>query len=158
MLSNPLLAPPADSNDSHPLLPGRSQFQVSTIDPFSKLRELLFWIYSRFRYNSHVRKCFFRILNEFCPCRYPDVSLQSSVAFVLFRIRSKGFRTTVCEHAGFIGGKQFIAGLRARGISNCLIDAPESSPESSEGPPPPPPGGEPPAESQVRCRRFRPVT
>ncbi|XP_019772963.2 tau-tubulin kinase homolog Asator isoform X3 [Dendroctonus ponderosae] len=49
-------------------------------------------------------------------------------------------------------------GLRARGISNCLIDAPESSPESSEGPPPPPPGGEPPAESQVRCRRFRPVT
>ncbi|XP_066260170.1 tau-tubulin kinase homolog Asator isoform X1 [Euwallacea similis] len=50
------------------------------------------------------------------------------------------------------------SGLRARGISNCLIDAPESSPESSEGPPPPPPGGDPPSESQVRCRRFKPVT
>nr|CAI5831275.1 unnamed protein product [Callosobruchus analis] len=52
------------------------------------------------------------------------------------------------------------SGLRVRGISSCLIDAPpESSPDSSEGPPPPPPpAGEPPAESQVRCRRFRPVT
>ncbi|XP_023029488.1 tau-tubulin kinase asator isoform X3 [Leptinotarsa decemlineata] len=50
------------------------------------------------------------------------------------------------------------SGLRVRGISSCLIDAPESSPESSEGPPPPPPTGEPPSESQVRCRRFRPVT
>ncbi|CAH1980661.1 unnamed protein product [Acanthoscelides obtectus] len=51
------------------------------------------------------------------------------------------------------------SGLRVRGISNCLIDAPpESSPDSSEGPPPPPPpNGEPSAESQVRCRRFRPV-
>uniref|UniRef100_A0A6P7G2R2 Uncharacterized protein LOC114333623 isoform X2 n=1 Tax=Diabrotica virgifera virgifera TaxID=50390 RepID=A0A6P7G2R2_DIAVI len=50
------------------------------------------------------------------------------------------------------------SGLRVRGISTCLIDAPESSPESSEGPPPPPPQGDPPSESQVRCRRFRPVT
>ncbi|XP_018563133.1 tau-tubulin kinase homolog Asator isoform X2 [Anoplophora glabripennis] len=49
------------------------------------------------------------------------------------------------------------SGLRIRGISSCLIDAPESSPESSEGPPPPP-SGDPPPESQVRCRRFRPVT
>ncbi|XP_057668189.1 tau-tubulin kinase homolog Asator [Diorhabda carinulata] len=55
-------------------------------------------------------------------------------------------------------------GLRVRGISTCLIDAPESSPESSEGqqqPPPPPPPlsqGDPPSESQVRCRRFRPIT
>ncbi|KYB26867.1 tau-tubulin kinase homolog Asator isoform X2 [Tribolium castaneum] len=47
----------------------------------------------------------------------------------------------------------------ARGIPTCLIGAPESSPDTSEGPPPPPPPtGEPPAESQVRCRRFRPVT
>lgn len=51
------------------------------------------------------------------------------------------------------------SGLRVRGVSSCLIDAPESSPESSEGPPPPPPpSGDPPSESQVRCRRFRPVT
>lgn len=52
-------------------------------------------------------------------------------------------------------------GLRVRGISTCLIDAPESSPESSEGQPPPPPlppQGDPPSESQVRCRRFRPIT
>lgn len=50
-------------------------------------------------------------------------------------------------------------GLRIRGISSCLIDAPESSPETSESPPPPPPpNGDPPPESQVRCRRFRPVT
>ncbi|KAG5884734.1 hypothetical protein JTB14_037764 [Gonioctena quinquepunctata] len=54
------------------------------------------------------------------------------------------------------------SGLRVRGISTCLIDAPESSPESSEGPPPPPPSGEPPSESQkaksgeVRKKRRKP--
>ncbi|CAH1163258.1 unnamed protein product [Phaedon cochleariae] len=56
-------------------------------------------------------------------------------------------------------GIYVVSGVRARGVSSCLIDAPESSPESSEGQaPPPPPTGEPPSESQVRCRRFRPVT
>ncbi|CAH0549592.1 unnamed protein product [Brassicogethes aeneus] len=49
------------------------------------------------------------------------------------------------------------SGLKVRGINSCLIDAPESSPESSEGPPPPPPGGEPPSESNVRTRRFKPM-
>ncbi|ENN81773.1 hypothetical protein YQE_01833, partial [Dendroctonus ponderosae] len=55
------------------------------------------------------------------------------------------FQSCVPSYFGFTPA----SGLRARGISNCLIDAPESSPESSEGPPPPPPGGEPPAESQI---------
>ncbi|KAL3270773.1 hypothetical protein HHI36_021299 [Cryptolaemus montrouzieri] len=50
-------------------------------------------------------------------------------------------------------------GLRSRGIPTCLIGGgTESSPDTSEGPPPPPPEGSPPSESQVRCRRFRPVT
>ncbi|GJQ75439.1 hypothetical protein Trydic_g23606 [Trypoxylus dichotomus] len=44
-----------------------------------------------------------------------------------------------------------------RGVPTALIGAPESSPDTSEGPPPPP-EGEPPQESTVRCRRFRPVT
>ncbi|XP_017775238.1 PREDICTED: uncharacterized protein LOC108561688 isoform X2 [Nicrophorus vespilloides] len=51
-------------------------------------------------------------------------------------------------------------GVRAnRGVPTYLIGAAESSPDTSEGPPPPPPPeGEPPQESNVRCRRFRPVT
>ncbi|KAK4878012.1 hypothetical protein RN001_010518 [Aquatica leii] len=49
-------------------------------------------------------------------------------------------------------------GAKARGVPTCLIGAPESSPDTSEGPPPPPPTGEPLPESQVRCRRYRPVT
>ncbi|XP_045469713.1 tau-tubulin kinase homolog Asator isoform X2 [Harmonia axyridis] len=50
-------------------------------------------------------------------------------------------------------------GLRSRGIPTCLIGGgTESSPDTSEGPPPPPPEGSPPPESQVRCRRYRPVT
>ncbi|KAI4454971.1 casein kinase-related [Holotrichia oblita] len=49
-------------------------------------------------------------------------------------------------------------GIRSvRGVPTALIGAPESSPDTSEGPPPPP-EGEPPQESTVRCRRFRPVT
>ncbi|KAF2881435.1 hypothetical protein ILUMI_24721 [Ignelater luminosus] len=48
-------------------------------------------------------------------------------------------------------------GARVRGVPTCLIGAPESSPDTSEGPPPPP-SGEPLPESQVRCRRYRPVT
>lgn len=50
-------------------------------------------------------------------------------------------------------------GAKARGVPTCLIGAPESSPDTSEGPPPPPPPlGEPLPESDVRCRRYRPVT
>ncbi|XP_044762632.1 tau-tubulin kinase homolog Asator isoform X2 [Coccinella septempunctata] len=51
-------------------------------------------------------------------------------------------------------------GLRSRGIPTCLIGGgTESSPDTSEGPPPPPPPeGSPPPESQVRCRRYRPLT
>ncbi|KAF5284207.1 hypothetical protein FQR65_LT00207 [Abscondita terminalis] len=50
-------------------------------------------------------------------------------------------------------------GAKARGVPTCLIGATESSPDTSEGPPPPPPPtGEPMPESQVRCRRYRPVT
>ncbi|XP_025834848.1 tau-tubulin kinase homolog Asator isoform X3 [Agrilus planipennis] len=54
-----------------------------------------------------------------------------------------------------------LGGARVRGVPTCLIGAaPESSPDTSgDGPaPPPPPLGEPIQESQVRCRRFRPVT
>ncbi|XP_031331385.1 tau-tubulin kinase homolog Asator isoform X2 [Photinus pyralis] len=50
-------------------------------------------------------------------------------------------------------------GAKARGVPTCLIGAAESSPDTSEGPPPPPPpSGEPLPESEVRCRRYRPVT
>ncbi|KAK5638120.1 hypothetical protein RI129_012415 [Pyrocoelia pectoralis] len=57
------------------------------------------------------------------------------------------------------GGKNLhLEGAKARGVPTCLIGAPESSPDTSEGPPPPPPSGEPLPESEVRCRRYRPVT
>ncbi|KAK9746293.1 Protein kinase domain [Popillia japonica] len=57
-----------------------------------------------------------------------------------------------------VGGQRLAKCIRnVRGVPTALIGAPESSPDTSEGPPPPP-EGEPPQESTVRCRRFRPVT